>query len=476
MDKEKPIIHPYIPNSLPEIKAEMLRRIGVNDIEELFQAIPEDLRFKEKLKLPKPYLSEYELKRHVLSILSKNKTCEGNLNFLGGGCWQHYVPAICDEINGRSEFLTAYGGTSFNNLGRFQAHFEFQSQMGELLDMDVVSVPTYSWGTAAGYAIRMAKRLTQRNEVLISKTINPEHLAVIKTFCSSATATNRIEIKMIDYNTRTGLTNLHDLRSKVSSNTAGIYFENPTYLGTIESQGQEISDIAHTYGGISLVGVDPITLGVLKPPTHYGADIVVGTAQTLGIHMNCGGGTIGFIASRDEEQYIAEYPLFLYSITDTIEEGEYGFGNCTFERTSYVGREKAKDWVGTVSGLWAITAAVYMALMGPQGFRDIGRSIIRRSHYAIKLLSEIKGVKVLLGDQFFKEFVVNFDGANRTVRTVNDALLDYNIFGGKDLSSEFPELGNSALYCITEMHTEEDINKLVYSLKKVLEKWKKISN
>jgi glycine dehydrogenase subunit 1 len=470
MNKEKPFSHPYIPNAVPEIKSEMLKRIGISDIEELFQAIPKDLRFKEKLKLPKPYLSEYELKRHVLSLLSKNKTCENNLNFLGGGCWQHYVPAVCDEINSRSEFLTAYGGTSYNNLGRFQAHFEFQSQMGELLDMDVVSVPTYSWGTAAGYAIRMATRLTQRNEVLISKTINPEHLSVIKTFCSSAHGSNRIEMKLIDFHTRTGLTDLHDLRSKISSNTAATYIENPTYLGTIESQGQEISDIAHTYGGISLVGVDPLTLGVLEPPAHYGADIVVGTAQTLGIHMNCGGGCIGFIASRDEEPYIAEYPLFLYSITDTLEEGQYGFGNSTFGRTSYAGREEGKDWVGTVSGLWTITAAVYMALMGPQGFKDIGRVIIQRSHYAAKLLSEIKGIRILFGDQFFKEFIVNFDGAKKTVRTVNDALLNDNIFGGKDLSSEFPELGNSALYCITEMHTEEEIRKLVHTLRKVLRK------
>jgi glycine dehydrogenase subunit 1 len=249
MSKGEPFIPPYIPNAVSEIKSEMLKRIGVSDIEELFQAIPEDLRFKGKLKLPKPYLSEYELKRHVLSILSKNKTCEANLNFLGGGCWQHYVPAVCDEINGRSEFLTAYGGTSYNNLGRFQAHFEFQSQMGELLNMDAVSVPTYSWGTAAGYGIRMATRLTQRNEVLISKTINPEHLAVIKTFCSSGNASNRTEIKLIDYHTRTGLTNLYDLRSKISSNTALTYIENPTYLGTIESQGQEISDIARAGEG-----------------------------------------------------------------------------------------------------------------------------------------------------------------------------------------------------------------------------------
>jgi glycine dehydrogenase subunit 1 len=470
MSKEKLFVHPYIPNSVPEIKAEMLKEIGVTGVDALYQIIPEELRLKRKLNLPKALLAECDLRRHVRGILLKNKTCEENLNFLGGGCWQHYVPAVCDEINSRSEFLTAYGGTSYNNLGRFQAHFEFQSQMGELLDMDVVSVPTYSWGTAAGYALRMASRLTQRNEVLISKTINPEHLAVIKTFCHSATASSLIEIKLVDYDARTGLTKLHDLKNKVSSRTAAIYLENPTYLGTIDSQGQEVSNIAHAHGAISVVGVDPISLGVLEPPAHYGADIVVGTAQTLGIHMNCGGGTIGFIASRDEEQYVAEYPLFLYSITDTTEEGEYGFGNCTFERTSYMGREGAKDWVGTVSGLWTITAAVYLALMGPRGFIDIGNSIIQKSHYAIKLLSELKGVKVLFGDHAFREFVVNFDGIGKSVKSINNALLNYKIFGGKDILREFPELGNSSLYCVTEVHTTEDIHKLVHALEEILAK------
>ncbi len=259
----------------------------------------------------------------------------------------------------------------------------------------------------------------------------------------------------------------------VSSRTAAIYFENPTCLGTIESQGQEISDIAHRQGAISIVGVDPITLGVLTPPSDYGADIVVGTAQTLGIHMNCGGGTSGFIATRDEEQYVAENPLFLISITDTTHPGEYAFGQCAYERTSYMSREKAKDWVGTVSGLWTITASVYMALMGPQGFRDIGRTIIQKTHYAIARISELRGVKILFGDRAFREFVVNFDGAGRSVKEVNDALLNHQVFGGKDLSKDFPELGNSALYCVTEIHTKNDIDRLVSTLQGVLSEMKK---
>ncbi|MFC1950444.1 aminomethyl-transferring glycine dehydrogenase subunit GcvPA [Chloroflexota bacterium] len=466
--KEKPLIHPYIPNSAPEITNEMLKEVGVADIETLYEEIPEELRLNRRLNLPKPLLSEYELKKHVKSILLKNKTCEENLNFLGGGCWQHYVPAVCDEINQRSEFLTAYTGSPYASLGKFQAWFEFQSQMGELVGMEVVSVPTYSWGAAAGNAIRMASRITGRNEVLIPRTISPTRLSTIRNFCQQQDTTGHIDIKLIGYNPETGLLNITELESKISSKTAAIYIENPLFLGFIEPQGAKISGIAHACGALSIVGVDPISLGVLAPPAEYGADIVVGTAQSLGIHMSCGGGSIGFIATRDEEKYIAEYPSLLISITDTIEEGEYGFYLCKSERTSYELRDKGKDWVGTAVGLWAITAAVYMALMGPNGFKEIGQTIIQKSHYAIKLLSELKSVKVLFPQNVFKEFVVNFDATGKSVSDINKALLKYNIFGGYDISKEFPELGNSALYCVTEIHSQKDIQKLANALREVL--------
>jgi glycine dehydrogenase subunit 1 len=469
MAKRKAFVYPYIPNSVPEIKAEMLKDIGVTDAKVLYQEIPEQLRLGRRLDLPKPFLAEAELRKHVMRILSKNRTCEENLSFLGGGCWQHYVPAVCDEINQRSEFLTAYTSTAYTNFGRFQALFEFQSQIGELVGMDVVSFPTYSWGTAAGYAIRMASRITGRNEFLLPKTISPERLATIVSFCEPVATPGHKDIRLIGYDATTGLMDLQQLKDKISSKTAAVYIENPSYLGFIESQGGTISEIAHANGAISIVGVDPISLGVLAPPADYGADIVVGTAQSLGIHMNFGGGAIGFIASRDEEEYVAENPSLLISITDTIVEGEYGFGSCTFERTSFMARDKAKDWVGTGTALWAITAAVYMALMGPEGFREIGQTIIQGSHYAIKLLSEIPGIKILFPANVFKEFVVNFDGTRKTVSEVNKALLEHHIFGGKDISGEFPELGNSALYCVTEVHRQADIYKLAKTLREVLQ-------
>jgi glycine dehydrogenase subunit 1 len=465
---KKAFVHPYIPNAVPEIRAEMLQEIGVPDVETLYQEIPDELRFKRKLNLPQPFLSEYELKRHTMGILSKNETCEKYLNFLGAGCWQHYIPAVCDEITGRSEFLTAYGGTVYSTFGKMQAQFEFQSLMGELVGMDVVSMPSYSWGAVAGNAVRMASRMTGRREVLIPKTVGPERLATIRTFCKSVLEEKGIEIKLLAYDADTGLIDLEDLRNTISSNTAAVYFENPTYLGFIESQGEAISEIAHAEGAECIVGVDPISLGVVAPPSDYGADIVVGTAQPLGIHMSCGGGMIGFIASRDEERYVAEYPSFLISITDTIKDGEYGFGFTRFERTSYIGRDKAKDFLGTVTGLWTITASVYMSLMGPEGFKEIGQTIIQKSHYAIESLSKLHGVKVLFPSNAFKEFVVNFNGIGKSVNTINKALLNYKIFGGKGLSEDFPELGNSALYCVTEVHTKEDIDRLTKALKEVI--------
>lgn len=467
MGKEKPFIHPYIPNAAPEIRAHMLKEIGIKDVEEIYREIPESLRLKKKLNLPDPYFSEHDLKRHVKGILSKNKSCEEYLSFLGGGCWQHYVPAVCDEVIMRSEFLTAYGGGTYSTLGKMQAQFEFQSLMGELLDMDVVSEGSYSWGTVAGNAIRMASRITNRREVLMPRTIGPERLSTIKTFCKAVPENKGIQIKLIEYDSETGLMILEDLKKKISSDTAAVYFENPTFLGTIESQGEEISEIAHGKGAESIAGVDPISLGILAPPSDYGVDIVVGSAQPLGVHMNYGGGLFGFIASRDEEKYVAEYPSWLISITETIKEGEYGFGLTRFDRTSYVGRDKAKDFLGTVAGLWTIAGAVYMSLMGPKGFQEIGETIIQRAHYAIEALSRLEGVKVLFPDNAFKEFVVNFDGTGKSVETLNKALRGYKIFGGIDLLRDFPELGHSALYCVTEIHAKEDIDRLIESLKEI---------
>ena len=464
MNSKKGSAHPYIPNSAPEVKAKMLKEIGVNDIDELYSDIPETLKFKGNINLPQALLSEYALKRHVEEILSKNQNCEDNLSFLGGGCWQHYVPAICDEINQRSEFLTAYAGEPYEDHGRFQALFEYESLMAELLDMDVVNVPTYDWCQAASTSIRMACRITGRNEILISDTVSPDRLLVINNYCRPI-----VDIKTLKHCPKTGAIDLNDLKSKISPRTAGVYFENPSYMGFLESQGNALSDIAHKNGALSIVGVDPISLGVIVPPSYYGADIVCGDIQGLGVHMNYGGGLAGFIATHDEEKFVMEYPSRLFGITKTAVEGEYGFGDVAYDRTSFGLREKGKEFIGTCSALWGITAGVYLSLMGPEGMQKLGKAIMQKSQYAMKKISEIKGVKApLFNAPHFKEFIVDFNDTKVPVKDINKSLLKHAIFGGKDLSDDFPELGSCALYCVTEIHTKKEIDRLVQVLSDVL--------
>lgn len=458
--------HPYIPNSDLEVQQEMLEEIGLKSLDDLHVEIPEELKLKRPLNLPKPFESEYELKRAIDKVLKKNISSKEYLNFLGAGCWQHYVPAVCDEVNSRSEFLTAYAGEPYNDHGRFQALFEYESLLAELLDMDVVNVPTFDWPQAAATSLRMASRMTKRSEALVVGTISVDRLMIIKNYCDPG-----VKITLIDYDRETGKMDLQDLKRKISDNTAAVYSENPSYLGFIEDQGAEISKIAHEAGAISVVGVDPSSLGIIAPPSSYGADIICGDLQPLGMHMNYGGGQSGFISTRDEEEFVMEYPSRLFGVAPTVKEGEYGFGDIAYDRTSFGNlREKGKEYVGTQTALLGITAGVYLSLMGPNGMFELGQNIIQKSLYAIEELSKIKGVK---GSRFnnigFKEFIVDFNDTGKTIKEINKELLNESIFGGKDLSEEFPELGQSALYCVTEVHLKEDIDTLVNAIRKIVE-------
>jgi len=401
------------------------------------------------------------LRRHVEEILGRNTTAGEHLSFLGAGCYQHHVPAVCDEVNSRAEFLTAYAGEPYDDHGRFQTLFEYASMMGELLEMDVVNVPTYDGLQAAATSIRMASRLTGRNVALVAKHVDPDKLSKIRDYCRPD-----IEIVLVGHDPGTGDLNLDELRDSISENVAAVYVDNPGYLGNIESNGAQIAEIAHAQGAVSIVGVDPISLGILAPPSSYGADIVCGDIQALGMHMQFGGGQAGFIATRDEERYVMEYPSRLFGIAPTCVEGEYGFGDVAYDRTSFAVREEGKEWVGTAAALWGITAGVYLALMGPQGMVEIGEGIMTRAGYAMLKLDEIDRVSApVFSSPHFKEFVVSFEETGRSVAEINRGLLKKGIFGGVDLSRQFPELGQSALYCVTEVHTQADLDRLVDAIR-----------
>jgi len=461
---QKKIVYPYIPNSVPATKEAMLKAVKAKSVEEFYADIPDSIRLKRKMKLPEPLLSEAALVRHVEELLSKNKSTREVLSFLGAGCAPHYVPAVCDEVNVRSEFLTAYAGEPYEDHGRFQALFEYESMMAELLNMEVVNVPVYNSFQATGTALRMAGRLTGRNIALLPSTVMPDMLSMVCGYVKPD-----MQVELVPFDPSTGLMDLRALRQQVNEKTAAVYIENPSYLGFLETQAEEIGKVAHENGAIFVVGVDPISLGVINPPADYGADIACGDIQSLGIHMNYGGGHGGFIATRDEERFVMEYPSRLFGVATTCVEGEYGFGDVAYERTSFARREEGKEWVGTAAALWGITAGVYLALMGPQGMAELGQGIMQRVRYAIKKLNQVPGVKTLFSTTpHFKEFVVNFDETGRTVKEINQALLEKGIFGGKDLSAEFPSLGQSALYCVTEIHTQADIDRLVNAIQEVL--------
>jgi glycine dehydrogenase subunit 1 len=315
----------------------------------------------------------------------------------------------------------------------------------------------------------MARRITGRARVLVPRTMSPMRLAEARTLCQPEVMPSHVAIDQVDYEPATGRLDLADLRARLADDVAAVYWENPGYLGTIEDQGAEIVRLAHEHGALAIAGVDPITLGVLTPPGALGADIACGDIQTLGMHMHAGAGCSGFIAFRDDDPVFAqECPLELYTLLHTETPGEWQVAEALPERTSYGARDQGKDWVGTASGLWTIAAAVYMTVMGPQGFRELGETCLSRSHYAAGRLADLPGVELKLSPAFFKEFVLNFDGAHKTVAEVNKGLLEHAIFGGKDLSAEFPELGQSALYCVTEYHSEANIVELATALKEVL--------
>ena len=458
--------HPYVPNAAPAPRRKLLDAIGADDVADLYAAIPEALRVEGLLDLPPALPGEQDLRRHLEEIVARNRPCTGSwLNFCGAGCAQHYVPAIVDEIVHRGELLTAYGGGTYSDHGKNQALFEFQSLMGELVGMEVVSTPTYDAGAAAGSAVLMACRITGRSQVLVPETMSADRRAQLRGFAKPFAT-----VETVARDPDTGLVDLADLRAKVSGETAAVAIESPGYLGPIETRAAEAAAIAHEAGALLIAGVDPISLGVLAAPADWGADLVVGDLQPLGIHMYAGGGNGGFIASPDEARFVSEYPSILFSIAPGPEEGSFGFAWSTMERTSYDTRHDATDYTGTTQWIWGIGAAVYLSLMGADGMAELGRGIMQRARYAAERIAELPGVAVPhLAQPFFKEFRVDFSATGKSVAAVNGALLQAEIHGGKDLSGEFPALGQSALYCVTELHGAAEIERLVSALGEALQ-------
>lgn len=451
--------HPYLPNSVPEIKEKMMAEIGIQSIDDLYINIPEKLRFKGELQVPGPY-TEQEMKKLVSDTLEKNTHLKC-APFLGGGVWPHYVPSVVDEVIHRAEFLTSY--TPYQpeiSQGMLQSIFEYQSLICELVEMAVANASMYDWSSALGESALLASRLNHRDTILVPSFISPARLAVLKTYTGPA----GIHIEKVNHNPETGMMDLEDLKNKVDDKTAAVYVETPSYLGFTEENVETIGEIAHDKKALYIAGVDPISLGLLKAPGSYGADVVVGEGQPLGNHMSYGGPLLGIFACNHDNAIIRQMPGRIIGVTETIADKRRAYVMTLQTREQHIRREKATSNICSNEALCSVASAVYLSLLGPNGLKDLAETCTSRAHYAMRRINDLDGVKAPAFNSYhFKEFTVKY--TNKKAADVNKVLLAHGYQGGKPLKPEFPELGESALFCVTEMHTKKDIDGMVAALR-----------
>lgn len=440
----EPFVHPYIPNTAPQSRAAMLAAVGAESVDEFYADIPESLRLRRLLDLPDALVAEQDLARHVRGLLAKNHSTQERLSFLGGGTYNHYVPAVVDEVIGRSEFLTAYAGEPYEDHGRFQALFQYQSLMAELLEMDVVNVPTYDGYQAAATGLAMAGRITSRPRVLVVSDVLPAKLSKVTDYV-------RAHLTLEQLPTANGTADLAAVRAALGDDVAAVWVETPSATGAVEASLRELADAAHAAGAVLVVGTDPIGYGVLAPPALAGADIVTGDIQSLGLHQWFGGAHGGFIAVHDDPAFVMEMPSRLFGLETTDVPGEYGFGDVAYDRTSFAHREEGKEWVGTAAALWGIAAGVYLALMGPAGMAELGGVLLARTRYAQRALSAIEGVSLDDNAVHLREFTVTLPvPAAEIVAAGRAEGIEPGLIVGE----------HRLLVCVTEMTTQADIDRL----------------
>ena len=453
------VVHKFLPNSSEDITRLMLQKLGLQGVDELFSDVPDDVRLKSPMKIPTA-LSDFELERFVDSKLSKNASAPEYLSFLGGGNWLHYVPSVIDEILSRGEFYTAY--TPYQpeiSQGMLQGLFEYQSQICELTGMDVANSSMYDWGTALGEAGRMAHRIKGRSRILAGGNVSPDRLEVLRTYLYPL----GMNVEVVDYD-RSGRLDLNSLRSKLNDDVSAVYFENPNFFGIIEDSADEISQICHSKGAIVIVGVNPMTLGLLRPPGSYDADIVVGDGQPLGLYPNFGGPLIGMFATRRDPTFLRQMPGRLIGMTTSKDRTARGFTMVLQTREQHIRREHATSNICTNEALFALAVSIYLTLMGPQGMKQIGEKIVANSHYATKRLAEESIDARFFDGPFFGEVSVKTSASSIELA---HRLAYKKILGGLPLGRFYDNLKDVSIFSFSEIHTSSDIEHLVSSVKEI---------
>ena len=434
----------------------MLATLGVNTIDELFADIPDEFR-NPSLALPSP-MSELEVQQELSSLASKNRALGSGPSFLGAGSYNHFIPAIVKALMTRGEFLTAYTPYQAEaSQGTLQVIYEFQTLISNLYGMEVANAGMYDGATSLAEGVLMACRVTRRSHVAVADTLSPYYRQVIEAYCQAQ-----------------GL-ELHTVSSgqapSLDQETACLVVQYPNFYGYIEDMAG-LTEAAHSQGALLVVSADPMAMGMFQPPGHYGADIVTGEGQPLGIPASFGGPYVGLFATKQE--YIRQMPSRLSGRT-VDNQGRTGYVLTLQTREQHIRRERATSNICTNEALYALASTIYLAALGKQGLRQVAELCYQKAHYAAARIAQLPGYSLPFQGTFFQEFVVS---CPTSPSDINRRLLDQNILSGLNISEAFSnvppleggssphsaESTNAMLLCVTEMNSRQEIDALVEAL------------
>jgi glycine dehydrogenase subunit 1 len=447
----------YVLNT-PEDQKAMLAAIGASSVEELFQQVPAEFRLSRALEIA-PALSEIELTQHMKALAAKNRGADDSVCFLGGGAYDHFIPAVVDALASRSEYYTAYTPYQAEaSQGSLQAFFEYQTLICQLTGMDIANASLYEGGSAVAEAVFMALNQTGRTgKVLIAQSVHPEYRRTLDTYLAD------LDIRAQVLATPDGFLNPDDLKKAIDDQTVCVVVQHPNFFGCLE-EVEALTKIAKERGAVFIVSFDPICLGLLKKPGDYDADIAIAEGQCLGNPLVFGGPYLGVLACR--EQFLRKMPGRLVGQT-TDRRGNRCWVLTMQTREQHIRRAKATSNICTNQGLFALRAAIYLAALGPQGLRETADLCLRKAHYAAAQLATLPGVQMKFQRPFFKEFTLQVPG---DVPALLRRALAAGYHAGLPLGQWYPDKANCITVAVTEKRTRAEIDGLRVALAESLSK------
>lgn len=438
----------------PADRNEMLKTIGVASFDDLLTSIPQSVRLNRPLDVP-PALAEQELTRLLQGLAAQNANTDSHVCFLGGGAYDHFIPSVVDAIAGRSEYYTAYTPYQAEaSQGTLQVGFEYQTMVCQLTGLDVANASLYDGGSAVAEAVLMAVNVTDRNgKVVVAESVHPEYRQTLATYLSD------LGIPVVTVPTPRGFLDPADLDKHLDDTTACVVVQHPNFFGSLEDV-EAIGRIAKAKGALFVASFDPISVGLLKRPADYGADIAVAEGQCLGNYLMYGGPYLGMLACRAE--HIRKVPGRL--VGQTVDRNGNRCWVLTLQtREQHIRREKATSNICTNQGLLALRATVYLSALGPQGLRETAELCARKAHYAASQLTKIPGIKLAFDRPFFKEFAIRVPSDAK--KLLGDLVAD-GYLGGLPLGRYYPTLADCISIAVTEKRTRAELDGLAAAIAK----------